>query len=367
MKIGILSASDIAKRRFLPALMKCDAFEPGGIGLADDEERRAATGAGGILTPGKRAKAMELCDGYGVRLYESYHELLTDEDIEAVYISLPPALHSYWCMEALKAGKHVLVEKPAATKYEDCEKMLALAEEKGLAVAENYGFLYHRQMKMIKKLVRGGEIGQVRLIRAAFGFPRRREDDFRYAKALGGGALLDCGGYTLRLAGELLGKDMELKAALLMPLEGHDVDGHGYITAVSGGGSGNSADDGGLPVNVTGSGGDNGDMAVAAGAAAQLSFGMDNQYKCELEIWGSAGTIFTDRIFTAPPELETKVMLTKGLSKKEISAGADDQFLKIIEVFASCIEDQAQRDGMREKILWHNMNLGAAFALAAEK
>ncbi|MBO4336879.1 MAG: Gfo/Idh/MocA family oxidoreductase, partial [Lachnospiraceae bacterium] len=305
MRIGILSASDIAKRRFIPALFKADSFELCGIGIADNEERRAVSDTGGELTPGKRAKAMELCDGYGVRLYESYHELLSDEELDAVYISLPPALHSYWCMEALKAGKHVLVEKPAATKYEDCERMMALAEDKGLAVVENYGFLYHRQMKTIKKLIRDGEIGQVRLIRAAFGFPRRKDDDFRYVKALGGGALLDCGGYTLRLAGDLLGEGMELKDALLLPLEGHDVDGHGYITAVSSAAEGD-------------------DDAVAAGAAAQLSFGMDNQYKCELEVWGSAGTIFTDRIFTAPPELETKVMLTKGLNKKEIVTGADD-------------------------------------------
>ena len=226
--------------------------------------------------------------------------------------------------------------------------MLALADERGLAVVENYGFLYHRQMKTIKKLIRDGEIGQVRLIRAAFGFPRRKDDDFRYVKALGGGALLDCGGYTLRLAGDLLGEGMELKDALLLPLEGHDVDGHGYITAVSSAAEGD-------------------DDAVAAGAAAQLSFGMDNQYKCELEVWGSAGTIFTDRIFTAPPELETKVMLTKGLNKKEIVTGADDQFLKIIEVFASCIEDQAQRDGMREKILRHNRNLSISVEIHSEK
>lgn len=356
MKIGILSASDIAKRRFIPALFKADAFELCGIGLADNDERRVVPGAAGELTPGKRAKAMELCDGYGVRLFESYHELLSDKEVEAVYISLPPALHDHWCEEALKAGKHVLVEKPAATKYEDCERMMSVASEKGLAVVENYGFLYHRQMKVIKRLIRGGDIGQVRLIRAAFGFPRRREDDFRYVAALGGGALLDCGGYTLRLAGELLGKDMELKDAVLMPLEGHDVDGHGYITAVSGTGSGNAANE---------SAGDNEDMAVAAGAVAQLSFGMDNQYKCELEIWGSTGTIFTDRIFTAPPELETKVILTKGLNKKEITSGADDQFLKIIEVFASCIADKGQRDDMREKILRHNRNLKRAFDLAA--
>ena len=100
------------------------------------------------------------------------------------------------------------------------------------------------------------------------------------------------------------------------------------------------------------------------GAAAQLSFGMDNQYKCELEIWGSRGTIFTDRIFTAPPELETKVLLTKGLDKKEIISGADDQFLKIIRVFESCIADDDLRTGMYGQMLRHNANLMKAFRLS---
>ena len=110
MRMGVLSASDIARRRFIPALMKSEEFELCGIGLADKEERQAVVQSKEEVTPGKRASALELCGQYGVRLYDSYHELLLDEDIDAVYISLPPALHHYWCMEALRAGKHVLVD-----------------------------------------------------------------------------------------------------------------------------------------------------------------------------------------------------------------------------------------------------------------
>ena len=370
MRIGILSGSDIARRRFIPALIKSGVFEFSGIGSADDGERRAVTGTGSEVSPGKRAKTMELCDQYGVKFYDSYHGLLSDEAIDAVYISLPPALHHHWCMEALRAGKHVLVEKPAATTRKDCWEMTALAGEKKLAVVENYGFLYHKQMDTIKHLIRSDEIGSIRLIRAAFGFPRRREDDFRYSRVMGGGALLDCGGYTLRLAMELLGAGMEVRDAVLMPLSGHDVDGHGYITAISG----KSQDNGRGDVLAPDEDGEYQEAAYMAaaedegdapeGAAAQLSFGMDNQYKCELEIWGSRGTIFTDRIFTAPPELETKVLLTKGLDKKEIISGSDDQFLKIIRVFESCIADDDLRTGMYGQMLRHNANLMKAFRLS---
>ncbi len=370
MRMGILSASDIAKRRFIPALQKSGAFELGGIGLADNEERRAVTGTGSELTPEKRAKAMELSGQYGVRLYESYHELLSDDDIDSVYISLPPALHHYWCMEALKAGKHVLVEKPVATTRKDCWEMTALAGEKHLAVVENYGFLYHRQMDMIKRLIRDGEIGKIRLIRASFGFPRRREDDFRYSRIMGGGALLDCGGYTLRLAGELMGAGMEVRDAVLMPLEGHDVDGHGYITAVNKAGRDTAGED--TAGNAADCGHPAGDICTAAaedvmdGAVAQLSFGMENQYKCELEIWGSNGTLYTDRIFTAPPEYETKLILTKGLDRKEIKSGTDDQFLRIIEKFRECTEDTEERTGMYGSMLRHNANLMRALNIGKD-
>ena len=84
MRIGILSGSDIARRRFIPALIKSGAFEFSGIGSADDGERRAVTGTGSEVSPGKRAKTMELCDQYGVKFYDSYHGLLSDEAIDAV-------------------------------------------------------------------------------------------------------------------------------------------------------------------------------------------------------------------------------------------------------------------------------------------
>ncbi|MCR5235783.1 MAG: Gfo/Idh/MocA family oxidoreductase [Lachnospiraceae bacterium] len=369
MRMGILSASDIAKRRFIPALLKCRAFDLAGIGFADNDERGAVPGIGGEANDGKRAATMELCGQYGVRFYESYHDLLSDKDIDAVYISLPPALHHHWCMEALGAGKHVLVEKPVATTRKDCWEMTALAGEKHLAVVENYGFLYHKQMNMIKKLILGGEIGHVRLIRAAFGFPKRSEDDFRYSRVMGGGALLDCGGYTLRLAGELLGAGMEVRDTVLMPLEGHDVDGHGYITALNPGVTDHS------PENVLTSDAEGAvflePAAAASGVAcealAQLAFGMDNQYKCELEIWGSEGTVFTDRIFTAPPEYETKLTLIKGLNRKEIVTGADDQFLRIIEKFEECIKEPDRRSEMYGGILRHNSNLMRAMSLGKDQ
>ena len=334
--IGILTASDIAKRRFIPALLKYDDFEFAGIGFATDEERNLIVHSDSKVTADKKQRAEELCTQYGVKLYESFMSIIGAPEIDAIYISLPPALHYHWCMEALKAGKHILVEKPLATSIEECEYIIKLAGKKRLVVAENYGFIYHNQMRVINELISSREIGELRLLRAAFGFPRRSEDDFRYVKKLGGGALLDCGGYTIRLAGELLGESMRLTDAILFPLEGHDVDGHGYVSAVN-----------------------------DHGLAAQLSFGMDNQYKCELEIWGEKGIIYTDRIFTAPPEYEPKIRVMQGMETRMIEAGADDQFLGMIRAFDSGIKDERIRIDMYDRISDQNRRLMKAFELNA--
>ena len=182
MKIGILGTSDIAFRRFLPALKKCGDIEYAGVASRTPE------------------KGKPFQEKFGGAVYNGYDALINDRSIDTVYVPLPPALHAQWGEKVLQAGKHLLMEKPFTTGPEDTKRLLALAKERGLAVHENYMFLYHSQLAKIRELISSGELGDIRLYRMAFGFPRRGSNDFRYVKALGGGALLDCGGYPVRLA-----------------------------------------------------------------------------------------------------------------------------------------------------------------------
>ncbi len=296
MKLGILGTSSVAFRRFLPALMKRGDFEYAGVA-----SRRLE-------------KTKPFAEAYGGKGYDGYDALLEDGNIGAVYIPLPPALHYRWGKKALERGKHVLMEKPFATKLEDTEDLLRLAEEKGLAVHENYMFLYHSQLGTIKKIVASGELGETRLVRAAFGFPKRAADDFRYNKELGGGALLDCGGYPVRLALELLGDTARVTQARLCRPRGYDVDLYGGAVLEN--------DD---------------------GLCAQISFGMDNCYKCELEVWGSAGTLIAPRVFTAGADFKPKLILRSSTGESVVELEADDQFLHSIEAFARCVKDKNSR------------------------
>ena len=175
-------------------------------------------------------------------------------------------------------------------------------------------FAFHEQLKTVDDRVISGEIGDVRLYRISCGFPMRAQNDFRYNKALGGGALLDCGGYTLKYASMLLGPTAKMKYAQSNNIDGFNVDMYGSAALVN-----------------------------DEGVTAQVAFGMDHNYKCELEVWGSKGTIYTNRILTAPAGFVPEVIIRKGNEEEKRNLPADDAFKKSILHFCECIEDEVVR------------------------
>lgn len=313
IKIAVLGPSDIAFRRTIPAFVQSKNFQFAGVAVADAEERGWNTLETETRLNESIEKAKEITRLFGGRVYNSYGEVLDDNSIDAVYLPLPPALHFSWTKKALEHGKHCFVEKPFAVNSHETNELVQLAESNGLAVHENFAFLFHRQIEEINEIVQNGEIGDVRLIRTAFGFPYRGENDFRYHKSMGGGALLDCGGYPIRLANYLLGGESRVVVSNLSTAKGHDVDVFGSATLV------------------------NNNNAVA-----QIAFGMDNSYKCELELWGSKGVIFAPRIFTPPADMRTEIFI-KTNSERNIQVFPDDQFMNSADFFAMCIKDKSLR------------------------
>ena len=318
-RIGVICPSEIAFRRFLPALKEAGCFEYAGVAIANKEEFVGATDE--VLAI-ERAKAQTFVDNYGGKIYEGYRSLIESDDVDAVYLPLPPGLHYQWAKVALNVGKHILVEKPCTTALAYTQDLLQEAESKSLAVHENYMFAFHDQLKSINNIVDSGEIGDVRLCRVSFGFPMRSQNDFRYNKALGGGALLDCGGYTFKYASILLGPTVKMKYAQSNNLDGFSVDMYGSAALVN-----------------------------DEGVTAQVAFGMDNNYKCELEVWGSKGTIYTNRILTAPAGFSPNVIIRKGNDEEKRNLPADDAFKKSIFHFSICIEDKDARKANYQALL----------------
>jgi D-xylose 1-dehydrogenase (NADP+, D-xylono-1,5-lactone-forming) len=140
------------------------------------------------------------------RAYGSYEALLADEEIEAVYISLPNNLHCEWSIRSVEAGKHVLCEKPMGRHASEVEEAFDAAERAGRILSEAFMYQHNPQTKRLRQLLDGGAIGDLRVVRACFSFALFDESNIRLSPDLDGGSLMDVGSYCVNgsrlLAGE---------------------------------------------------------------------------------------------------------------------------------------------------------------------
>ena len=140
------------------------------------------------------------------RAYGSYESLLADEEIEAVYISLPNNLHVEWSIRAVEAGKHVLCEKPMGKRAAEVEAAFDAAERAGRILSEAFMWRHNPQAKRLRQLLDEGAIGELRVVRAAFSFALFDPENIRLRTDVEGGSLMDVGCYCVNgsrfLAGE---------------------------------------------------------------------------------------------------------------------------------------------------------------------
>src|SRR2546430_13525353 len=148
------------------------------------------------------ARAREMLGPYpDARVLESYDSLLADPRVDVVYNPLPNSLHREWTLRALEAGKHVLCEKPIGLNAGEAEEMEAAASASGKPLMEAFMYRFHLAMRDFVTSARGAIH-----VEASFGFQVRELSDIRVQQALGGGALLDVGCYTVSFARWILGE-----------------------------------------------------------------------------------------------------------------------------------------------------------------
>lgn len=142
---------------------------------------------------------------HGGKPVTGYERLLARPDIDAVYISLPNALHHEWTLAALDAGKHVLCEKPVALSEVEAREMFDRAEATGKVLIEAFMYRAHPQTRLIHETIAKGAIGEIRLIRSNFTFNREASrEDARFQPGPGGGSLMDVGCYCVDFTRTLL-------------------------------------------------------------------------------------------------------------------------------------------------------------------
>ena len=227
---------------------------------------------------GDRARAYAAKHGIP-HAHESYDALLADPEVDAVYVSLPNAMHVEWTRRALEAGKHVLCEKPLSRRPEEVEALFDRAERSGLTLTEGFMWRHHPQADALMRLVGSGAVGRLRLVRAAFSFQLAAVHgaaDARFDPALDGGSLMDVGCYCVSALRLVAGEPTSVRAERVVGPSGVDV----VVAAV---------------------------LRFADGVVGHLDCGLVLPYRDELEVVGDVASVFLDDPWHArAPVLEVR-------------------------------------------------------------
>ncbi len=188
LRIGILGTANIA-RSFVRAVQQSQRVSITAVASRDARKAETFAQETGIA-----------------RHFGSYEDLLADRAIDAVYNPLPNSLHAAWSIAAVRAGKHVLCEKPLAAGAAEARSMFEAARLHGVHLVEAYPYLAQPQTLKLRELLKDGAIGDVRLIQASFGFTINDSGNIRLNPQLAGGALMDVGVYPLSLIRIIAGR-----------------------------------------------------------------------------------------------------------------------------------------------------------------
>ena len=290
LRWGLLSTAHI-NRRLIPSIR------------LSPRSRLAAVASRSLATAQAYAKEWDIPGVFG-----SYEEMLTSDEVDAVYISLPNKLHAEWSIRALEAGKHVLCEKPFAVSLDEVDRMFAASKSAGRVITEAFMYRHHPQTMLIKELVDRGEIGVVRGMRGAFHFRLDNPANIRLSQSLAGGSLWDVGVYPLSYSQWIM--------------EGPPVEVMGWQQSSPSG------------VDATFFA----QMRYSGGQVSQFTCSFDSPFHAAIEIIGTQGRLTVTRPFSA---IEDSIITLYDTNEKMtvIPTPGKDLYLGEVEDMESAVLD----------------------------
>jgi len=243
-----------------------------------------------------------------IRIYSDYESVINDPEIEAIYNPLPNSLHAEWTIRALKAGKHVLCEKPLAITAEQGVTMVHTTRESGMLLMEAFMYRFHPQTVWALEQVAAGRIGPVKLVHSSFSFNiGPHPHNIRLQAALAGGSLMDVGCYPINLCRAIYGRTPIAVGARVYVPAGGEVES--YASAV---------------------------LDFDDGCFGLIDSSFELPTRQVAEIIGEGGTISIPLPFT-PRHIETiAILAVEGQTIHQRFAPVDQYRLEV-EHFANCI------------------------------
>ena len=243
----------------------------------------------------EKAEAFAAEFGKGIRSHGSYDALLADDGVQAVYIATPHPMHALWAIRAAEAGKHVLCEKPLTLNHAEAVAVVQAARENDVFLMEAFMYRCHPQTQRVVDLLREKAIGDVRVIRATFSFNAGWSPESRLlANSLGGGGILDVGGYCTSMARLVAG--VALGGDVAEPLE---VAAAGHLGATG-------VDEWTVAT-----------LKFPGDIVAQLATGIEVQMESTVHIFGSEGDLFIPTPWVVSREGGTSKLVLNKKGEKE--------------------------------------------------
>ena len=276
-----------------------------------------SSGAGRLTAVASRSQSS--ADAFGEafgaeRRYSSYAALLADPQVQAVYIATPHPSHAEWAIRAAEAGKHILCEKPIGLNHAEAMTIVEAARRHGVFLMEAYMYRCHPQIARLVELIQAGAIGEVRAVQAAFSFDSPYDLGGRLlSQALGGGGILDVGGYPVSLARLVAGAARGLPFA-----EPSEVVALGHLGPES------RVDEWSAAI-----------LRFPGGIIAQVAAGVRLTMERGARILGSAGSIYLPEPYIPAPDEPARIVLERaGAAPEEILVGPANSYALEAEAVA---------------------------------
>ncbi|EMR12789.1 Myo-inositol 2-dehydrogenase [Methylophaga lonarensis MPL] len=292
---GILGAARV-NERLLPAILQAENAE-----LVAIASRR----------PGAAAELLQSLapDRTDITALDDPLALLMREDIDAVYLPMANEEHAHWALRAIKANKHVLIEKPMALTVTDIDAIQALADKANVKVMEGFMYRFHPQHEAVQQIIDSGAIGDVRMVRTCFSFPMKAARMYRIFRdiANGGGAMWDIGPYAIHTA--RLWFDREPESVMAMA----KLNEHGADVSLAG------------------------MFDFSDGRYAQFEISFEHARRSEYEIIGTLGGIKCNIVWQHAADKPVISWWTDAGQQEQLELAAADHFVLEIEHFSNCI------------------------------
>ena len=292
IRFGIIGCSSIAKRTIIPTIKEAKHARLQMIGSSS------------------REKAKRFAERFSCDLFGDYDEVLERNDVDAVYISLPPSLNEKWVIRSAKAGKHILCEKPSAVSYKSAKKMIHECKKNRVRILEGFSFRFHPQHAFVLKMMRQNRLGKIFSFSGVYGFnlPYTKEN-FRFRKELGGGVLNDVGCYLI-YASRMLFQNKPYSISCNLDIDKKSgVDTRGTVH-----------------------------MTYSGRHVAMAAFSYHAFFRSAYSVWGSKGIVSLKRAFNIRKNMTASINLETEDGMKYLKLKPSNQSKLMIEEFCKALQ-----------------------------